>query len=191
MLQRVLFQFRTNDAQTTGKAGGTAANILLSRHIVEVDPGAILAGHDSLGAENHAIVCFLAQCMQRTRDFLLCVFAGSFCPPADEDLIGIMVMPAGTRTVVMMVLMVMVMMFFVPVFMFVGRFIVVVMVFMVMLMVVMMVGFVMSSLLCGQVCQFLFQGILVFHGFQDRFPIQLFPWCGDCLLYTSDAADEL
>ncbi len=80
MLQRVLFQFRTNDAQTTGKAGGTAANILLSRHIVEVDPGAILAGHDSLGAENHAIVCFLAQCMQRTRDFLLCVFAGSFCP---------------------------------------------------------------------------------------------------------------
>ena len=70
MLQRVLFQFRTNDAQTTGKAGGTAANILLSRHIVEVDPGAILAGHDSLGEENHAIVCFLAQCMQRTRDFL-------------------------------------------------------------------------------------------------------------------------
>ncbi len=85
MLQRVLFQFRTNDAQTTVKRRDRGEYFAL-RHIVEVDPGAILAGHDSLGAETtHSL---LPRPMHAAhQSFLLCVFAGSFCPQLVVDLL--------------------------------------------------------------------------------------------------------
>ena len=103
MLQLVLLQLGTDHAQTAGKAGRTTADILLPWHIVEMDPGPIGAGHDALRPQDNATLFGVVQTRQSRVDLLFRVLTGRLSSPADEDIVGIMVMAAGATTVVMMV----------------------------------------------------------------------------------------
>ena len=104
MLQRMLLQLRTDHTQTAGEAGRTTADILLPGHIIEMDPGPIGAGHDALSTQDDTALLCVVQSRQSRMDLLFCVLPGRFGAPADEDLVGIMVMATRARTVVMMML---------------------------------------------------------------------------------------
>lgn len=54
-LETALIQLGADDAKSAGDAGGTAAEILLLRHVVKVDP-AILTLHGALAAKHHAVL---------------------------------------------------------------------------------------------------------------------------------------
>ncbi len=141
----MLLQLRTDDAQAAGKAGGTTADILFTGDIVEVNPGAVGAGDDALGAENHAVVRFVVQRGQGTGDLLFGVLAGRLGAPADEDLVRIVIMAAGAGVVMMMVLMLVVIMMVVLMLIVIMMvvFLMVVIVVVLMLIVIMMVVFLM------------------------------------------------
>ena len=54
MLECVLVESRSDNAELACEVGCTVANVLLTRNVVEMDPFSVLGGNDSLCAENHA-----------------------------------------------------------------------------------------------------------------------------------------
>lgn len=194
MLQLVLLQLGTDHAQTASEAGRTTADILLPWHIVEMDPGPIGAGHDALRPQDDATLFGVVQTRQSRVDLLFRVLTGRLSAPADEDIVGIMVMAAGATTVVMMVVFMFVMVMIVVMLMFVLIVVMVMMlVFMLMsimvmvlivivmmvVVVVMLMFFVVCSLLSGEAGKLFLQRILVFHRLQDELTIELIPRCRD------------
>ena len=53
---RVFIDFGADDAELAGDVGAAVSYVGLARNIVEVDPVAVFAGNDALGAEDHAEV---------------------------------------------------------------------------------------------------------------------------------------
>ena len=194
MLQLVLLQLGTDHAQTASEAGRTTADILLPWHIVEMDPGPIGAGHDALRPQDDATLFGVVQTRQSRVDLLFRVLTGRLSAPADEDIVGIMVMAAGATTVVMMVVFMFVMVMIVVMLMFMLIVVMVMMlVFMLMsimvmvlivivmmvVMMVMLMFLVMCSLLSGEAGKLFLQRILVFHRLQDELAVELIPRCRD------------
>ena len=87
----VLFQFCADDTQTARHFGAAAADIVLKRHVIEMNPSAVNGGNNALGPKNGAV----AAAVQRSQgciDFLIGKLAGSFCAPGGKYLVGVVVM---------------------------------------------------------------------------------------------------
>ena len=189
MLQLVLLQLGTDHAQTAGEAGRTTADILFPWHIVEMDPGPIGAGYDAFRPQDDATLFGVVQTRQSRVDLLFCVLTGRLSAPADEDIVGIMVMAAGAASIVMMVVFMFVMVMIVVMLMVVLIVVMVMMLVfmlmsimvMVLIVIVMMVVMflVMCSLLSGEAGMLFLQRILVFHRLQDELAVELIPRCRD------------
>ena len=50
----VLFQFCADDTQTARHFGAAAADIVLKRHVIEMNPSAVNGGNNALGPKNGA-----------------------------------------------------------------------------------------------------------------------------------------
>ena len=148
----MLADLGTDDTQTTGNPGSTAAHIRLTGHIVKMDPLTIAGCYDTLGAQNHAVLAAIKGC-QYFADLFFREFSGCFGTPAGKDLIGMMMVmvmvmimaAAGAVLVMRMVMMIVIMMavFMIMVFMVVMAMLVIMVFMVVMAMLVIMMLMVM------------------------------------------------
>ena len=112
-----LVQLGADDAQAAHHIGGAEADIVLAGNEVKVDPLAVLTGHDTLGAQDDAVLTGI-KLLQDLGDLIGSVLPGSLTAPGGEDLVGVVVMvmimvvaAAGAAfAVLMMVMMLVVMM---------------------------------------------------------------------------------
>ena len=151
MLNTMLIQLGADDAELAGSIGSSGAQVHLTRHKVEVNPGAVLSRKDAFRTENHTVgaqIQFLQSVMHKVHGELLVGFRA----PGSEDLVGMVMMvvvimaAAGTvRIVVMMVMFMVVMM--VMVVTAVAMFIMAVMMVLMVMMMVMMVFMLMTVLM--------------------------------------------
>lgn len=51
----VLFQFCADDTQTARHFGAAAADVVLKRHVIEMNPSAVNGGNNALGPKNGAV----------------------------------------------------------------------------------------------------------------------------------------
>ena len=139
-MELILLQPGADDAQPAGVIGGAAADLVLLGHEVVVQPlAAVGSGHDALGAEDGAVLA----AVQRRQDTLQLVLGKGLHrlgAPADEHLVGVvMVMVAAARRIVallaVVVVMVVLMLVLVVVVVMVAAVVVVIIIVVVMVMV--------------------------------------------------------
>ena len=100
MGEPVLLQIRADDAEAARVVGMTGADLVLLRHVVKFNPGAVLPGHDALGPEDAAVLAAV-QGGENFFDARLGEGLGGLLAPGGEDLVGVVVMVvAGTAGVV-------------------------------------------------------------------------------------------
>ena len=123
----------------------TGANLMLLRHIVELNPRTVRAVHNALGTENGAVLAGI-QRGEDAVDIRLRIHLGCFLTPGGEHLIGVVMMVMVMAGAVGVIALVMVMMMLV--FMLMAAALVMVMVMLeVMLVLMVMVMMVMFMLM--------------------------------------------
>lgn len=209
---RVFIDLGADDAELAGDVGAAVSYVGLARNIVEVDPVAVFAGNDALGAEDHAEVAAV-ELFEGSLDRSLGERLRGLKANGIEDFVSVVMTLMVVVVMIMLVLVVMVVLmivFVVVVMMFVLIVIVVMMlmvmlviiVFMLMLMimvvaaagavraVVMMV--VMFMFFCFEECSgHVVCGERVLDRFSDLCAGELLPRGGDDLGVVVDLADQL
>ena len=134
---RVFIDLGADDAELAGDVSAAVSNVSLARNIVEVDPVAVFAGNDALGAEDHAEVAAV-ELFEGSLDRSL--GEGLRCLKADgiEDFVSV-VMTLMVVMVMVMIMVVLMVVFIVIMMMIVIVMIVVMMVFMLILIVVIVI----------------------------------------------------
>ena len=84
-------QLGADDTQAAHHVGSAVADIQLAGDEVEVDPLAVLTGHDALCTQNDAVLAGI-QLLQNGADLLSGVLPGSLTAPGGEDLVGVVMM---------------------------------------------------------------------------------------------------
>ena len=124
---RVFIDFGADDAELAGDVGAAVSYVSFARNVVEVDPVAVFAGNDALGAEDHAEVAAVE------------LFEGSLDRSLGEGLRGLKangIEDFVSVVMTLMVVVVMVMIVFVVVVMMFVLIVIVVMMLMVMLIII-------------------------------------------------------
>ena len=203
----MLVKLGADNAQLTGDSSAAHADIVLQRHIVEVNPAAVCTGHDAFSPQHQAAVLRI-QSLQGILDVRQRKLPGSLHAPGGKHLVCVVVMvvivvmvmaAAGTvltmlmmmlvvvMLVLMVVVMVLVMMFMVMVAAAAMLIVLMMMLVMMMLMLVvvaatgavLIVLMMMVMMNMFQRCKILCQSRLAFHGFQKLSTRQLTPRRGN------------
>ena len=105
-------KLRTDNAQHSGDSGRPPADFAFARNQIEMQPGSIRAGNNSLCAQNRAGYRALSDLIQRLAQLILCIDVRGLNTPAGKDLVRIMsvmmvvmVMMAAFTFLVVMVMM--------------------------------------------------------------------------------------
>ena len=105
-------KLRTDNAQHSGDSGRPPADFAFARNQIEMQPGSIRAGTNSLCAQNRAGYRALSDLIQRLAQLILCIDVRGLNTPAGKDLVRIMsvmmvvmVMMAAFTFLVVMVMM--------------------------------------------------------------------------------------
>ena len=85
----MFLQLGTDHAHLAGNIGAAGADLMLTGHHVELEPG-VAAVHNALGAQDHAVSA-LVQRVQGLVQILTAVFVGRLLAPAREHLVGVVV----------------------------------------------------------------------------------------------------
>ena len=207
-LYRVFVDLGADDAELAGDVRAAVSDVGLTRHVVEVDPVAVLAGDDALGAEDHAEITaveLFKGCLDR------CDGEGLRCLKTDgiEDFVRmvvtlvIVVMAAAgavrAMIVVMFMLVVMIVMVFMFVVIMVMMFVLIVVVIMMMFMLMFVVMLIMIVMVVMVLVLFRFEersghvicGERVLDRFTDLCAGELLPRCCDDLGVIVDLANQL
>lgn len=130
---RVFIDLGADDAELAGDVGAAVSYVGLARNIVEVDPVAVFAGNDALGAEDHAEVAAV-ELFEGSLDRSLGERLRGLKANGIEDFVSVVMTLMVVVVMIMLVLVVMVVLMIV--------FVVVVVVIMLVVMVVIMIVFV-------------------------------------------------
>ncbi len=213
---RVFIDLGADDAELAGDVSAAVSNVSLARNIVEVDPVAVFAGNDALGAEDHAEVAavelFEGSLDRSLGEGLRCLKADGIedfvCVVMTLMVVMVMVMIMVVLMVVFIVIMMMIVIVMIVVMMFVFV-VIVVMMFVFVVIVVMLVLVLMVMAAAGavramvvMVVMFVFFcleersghvicGERIFDRFSDLCAGELLPRCGDDLGVIVDLADQL
>ena len=87
----IFVQPGADDTEASHHIGSAEADILLAGDEVEVDPLAVCARHDALGAQDDAVLAGI-QLLQNGADLLGGVLLCGLAAPGGEDLVGVVVM---------------------------------------------------------------------------------------------------
>ena len=103
-------KLRTDNAQHPGNGGRPPADFAFARNQIEMQPGSIRAGNNSLCAQNRAGYRALSDLIQRLAQLVLCIDMRCLNAPAGKDLVRIMsvmmvVMMAALAFLIMVVVM--------------------------------------------------------------------------------------
>ena len=105
-------KLRTDNAQHPGNGGRPPADFTFARNQIEMQPGSIRAGNNSLCAQNRAGYRALSDLIQRLAQLVLCIDMRCLNAPAGKDLVRIMsvmmvvmVMMAALAFLIMVVVM--------------------------------------------------------------------------------------
>ena len=105
-------KLRTDNAQHSGDSGRPPADFAFARNQIEMQPGSIRAGNNSLCAQNRAGYRALSDLIQRLAQLILCIDVRGLNAPAGKDLVRIMsvmmvvmVMMAAFAFLIMVVMM--------------------------------------------------------------------------------------
>ena len=101
MLECVLVEPRSDNAELACVVGCTVANVLLAGDVVEVDPFSVLGGNDSLCAEDHTEAT-RHHFIKTILDEFSGIFFSSLDSPACENVVCVMVTVMIVIVVVMM-----------------------------------------------------------------------------------------
>ena len=83
-------KLRTDNAQHSGDSGRPPADFAFARNQIEMQPGSIRAGNNSLCAQNRAGYRALSDLIQRLAQLILCIDVRGLNTPAGKDLVRIM-----------------------------------------------------------------------------------------------------
>ena len=83
-------KLRTDNAQHSGDSGRPPADFAFARNQIEMQPGSIRAGNNSLCAQNRAGYRALSDLIQRLAQLILCIDVRGLNAPAGKDLVRIM-----------------------------------------------------------------------------------------------------
>ena len=83
-------KLRTDNAQHSGNGGRPPADFAFARNQIEMQPGSIRAGNNSLCAQNRAGYRALSDLIQRLAQLVLCIDMRCLNTPAGKDLVRIM-----------------------------------------------------------------------------------------------------
>ena len=184
-------KLRTDNAQHPGNGGRPPADFTFARNQIEMQPGSIRAGNNSLCAQNRAGYRALSDLIQCLAQLVLCIDMRCLNAPAGKDLVRIMsvmmvvmVMMAALAFLIMVVMMATLAFFIMAVVMAAFTFLIMIVVmaalaFLIMVVVMAALTFLIMVVVMRQTIIFLHQLLhqfLLFHRFQNLRAADRIPW---------------